>query len=245
MKNVVFQWKQYIAMILVVAVAVIGGSSYTADADADADAQTSNQAITVLLNDQQLELEVDPLVKNGTTFVPMRPLFEALGMELTWDPVTKTVKGAKEGLQLSLTIGSKEALVNQAPAKLSEPALVQAGFTFVPLRFISEASDALVLWQPYLKQIYIYDTDFLKENNMTKEELTDNFNKYLEESLAEHQRLVEEQKKKDAEQKDNKDKNKDKSNQKDKGKDSTRDGLCSVWRYHPVYGGSLDWVPCP
>jgi len=52
----------------------------------------------------------DPRSKIGRTLVPLRAIFEALGAELNWDPVTRTVTGTKDGTVVTLTIDSKNRI---------------------------------------------------------------------------------------------------------------------------------------
>lgn len=67
---------------------------YTAPAYAGTTPQTPVTA--VYLDDQQLQLEAQPLLVNDTVLVPMRKLFEAQGAKITWNNDTKTVKATKE-----------------------------------------------------------------------------------------------------------------------------------------------------
>ncbi|WP_020620490.1 copper amine oxidase N-terminal domain-containing protein [Paenibacillus daejeonensis] len=188
-------------------------------------ARAAESAITVRFNEETLQLGTNPVLQNGTTLVPMRPLFEALDISLAWDPVNKTVRGTKSELDVSLTIGSKQARINGTSVTLAEAAVIRNGFTLVPLRFVSEASNALVLWDPYSRQVLVYDDAFFQDKDFTKQELQQQFQQYLEE------------RRKEAEQ---------------PGGGSSgggnggggNDRMCSVWRYHPIYGGSLEWVPC-
>lgn len=238
MKPAMYRWNSLISACLACLVLCLIVNPLPAGADAPT-STAAPSTISVLLNDQELPLGTDPLIEKDTTFVPMKPLFHALGITLEWDAVNKTVQGKKDDLAISLTIGSKEAWINSMPYQLAEPAMLRDSFTLVPLRFISEATDALVLWQPYLKQVYIYEAAFLEQNQLTKAQITDNFNQYLAESLAEYEKQKEkweqEQAKKEEDQPDTGTNTDSKPNP----------GMCSVWRYHPMYEGSLEWVPCP
>ena len=190
-------------------------------------ARAAESAITVRFNEETLQLATNPVLENGTTLVPMRPLFEALDISLAWDPVNKTVRGTKSGLDVSLTIGSKQARINGASVTLAEAAIIRNGFTLVPLRFVSEASNALVLWDPYSRQVLVYDDAFFQDKDFTKQELQQQFQQYLEE------------RRKEAEQSGG-------SSGGGSGGNGGggNDRMCSVWRYHPIYGGNLEWVPC-
>lgn len=69
----------------------------------------AEQPITVLIDQQKLNLSSSSPVKdNDSILVPMRPIFEKLGLELAWDAKTSTVTASKEGLSIKLQIGSKK-----------------------------------------------------------------------------------------------------------------------------------------
>lgn len=199
-------------------------------------ANTNPPPIVVIHNDEQLELNTPPYAKNGTTLVPMRPIFEALGISLRWDAATQTVHGSKTGLVFSLKLGSKQATVNGKSVPLTEAAAARNGSTLVPLRFIGEASGALVLWNPYMNAVHTYDAAYMEKIGLSKQELQQRFNDYLAKAKEEYEK----NKPKTTPKPDN---GKPGDGKPGDGKDNQR--LCSVWRYHPVYGGSLEWQPCP
>ncbi len=107
-------------------------------------------APTVIMDGQQLIFEVPPTIENGTTLVPMRDIFNALGTEIEWDGTTQTVTANKKTLQqdisIKLTIGQTTAYKNHSPVKLDVPAKIINQRTMVPLRFVSEALDVMVGW---------------------------------------------------------------------------------------------------
>lgn len=193
-------------------------------------AQGSPQ-IVVIHNDKQLQLNTPPYAKNGTTLVPMRPVFAALGIALRWDQAAQTVHGTKSGLEFSIKVGSKQAVINGKSVQLAEPAAIISGNTLVPLRFIGEASNAVVLWNPYMNAVHTYDSAYLEQTGLTKQQLLDNFAQYLEKAKQEAAK--------------NQPKSTPKPDNKKPGNGNDNQQLCSVWRYHPIYGGSLEWQPCP
>ncbi|WP_433944051.1 stalk domain-containing protein [Paenibacillus sp. SN-8-1] len=97
-----------------------------------------------------------PFTQQGTTLVPFRTLFEKLGLKVDWDAKTQTVTGKKNGLVIRLTIGSNRATVNGVVKKLSISPVTVKGTTFIPLRFIGEASGADVEWDSDSNSIYIH-----------------------------------------------------------------------------------------
>ncbi|MEJ8303573.1 copper amine oxidase N-terminal domain-containing protein [Saccharibacillus sacchari] len=185
----------------------------------------NGSTIGVIHNDKRMQLGTPPYSKNGTTLVPMRPLFESLGIQVKWDAASQTVRGTKGSLDFTLKVGSKQATVNGKTVLLTEAAAAKNGNTFVPLRFIGEASDALILWNPYLQEVNMYDEAFLQKNNVTKKQVQDDYAAYLQQ-LADNRK---QDPKTDKPDNDNKD----------------RQQMCTRWRYDPVLGGILDWYPCP
>ncbi len=92
--------------------------------------------------------DTTPVVVDGTTFVPLRFISEALGADVSWDGATSTATVSYNGTILSFTINSKECFINSAPYTLSQAVYMENGRTMLPLRFISEAFNKKVFWCP-------------------------------------------------------------------------------------------------
>lgn len=121
-------------------------------------------AITVILNGEEISFDVQPYIENGVTMVPMRSIFEALGAEIYYDAETKTIRASKGNTVVELVTGSKYALINGESKVLSAPVVNKNGSTMVPLRFVSEALGAEVSWDAETKTITINS-----ENNIDDE----------------------------------------------------------------------------
>lgn len=81
-----------------------------------------------------------PVVLNGTTVTPFRPIFERLGLQVKWKSESKQIIGESSDLTITLTVGSIKAIVNGKLVDMPAAPVIIKGFTFVPLRFISESS---------------------------------------------------------------------------------------------------------
>lgn len=112
--------------------------------------------IKIFINGNELKVSEKPIIENGTTLVPMRNIFEALGMTVEWDGKTQTVTGIGNQATIKLTIGSKIAYVNHAEKELLLAPRIVNGTTMVPLRFISEAIGCKVDWNGETRTIEIY-----------------------------------------------------------------------------------------
>lgn len=105
---------------------------------------TASDGVAVVVNGTQLSEQ--GLLVEGSTLVPMRCIFEALGAWLEWDGATQTVTATKDTKKIRLTIGSKTAYINDFPLTMAvAPALIN-GKTYVPLRFVAESLGAEVGW---------------------------------------------------------------------------------------------------
>jgi hypothetical protein len=110
---------------------------------------------TVYLDGIDLFFESDPVIVNERTMVPMRKIFETLGATVDWDGSARTVSAAIGDTSLRLSIGSDIAYVNGEEIRLDAAPFIQNDITFVPLRFVSEASGAEVQWDDALRRALI------------------------------------------------------------------------------------------
>ncbi len=111
--------------------------------------------ITVYLDGEQLTFDVDPILENGRTLVPMRVIFEALGAQVNWDGNTWTAIATKGDTKIVITIDSKQMLKNDQVVELDVPARLIDSRTLVPVRAVSEGMGADVQWDDKLWQVII------------------------------------------------------------------------------------------
>lgn len=88
----------------------------------------------------------EPTAINGTTLVPLRSVFEALGATVAWDGDTQTVVSARGADTITLKLNSTEMMVNGEVKVLSVPAQSMNERTMVPVRAIAEAFGCDVKW---------------------------------------------------------------------------------------------------
>jgi hypothetical protein len=86
--------------------------------------------------------EAQPVLKNDSTLVPFRKIFETLGFTVKWTESggLQQAIGTKDGVTITLTINSSTAAVNNQNVALNVPAQIIDGSTMVPLRFVAENS---------------------------------------------------------------------------------------------------------
>lgn len=82
--------------------------------------------------------EVNPIIINGSTLVPIRKISEQLGAQVGWDGNTHTAAIRLSDITIQLVQDSMKASVNGNSVTLEVQAQNIGGHILVPLRFISE-----------------------------------------------------------------------------------------------------------
>ncbi len=119
------------------------------------DHQNNLVKITMLFNGFPLKTDTAPLIKHDTVLVPLRFIAQAIHAEINWNGSTNTATVTKSEKSVSLRTGMPTATVNGKNLELSTPAEIYNNRTMVPLRFISEALGATVLWDNNTKTVSI------------------------------------------------------------------------------------------
>ena len=114
--------------------------------------------IDVYYNDEIVNFDVEPVIENGRTLVPMRPIFEIMGCAVycAEEDGKQIVSARRANDNLLLTIGENKMYFNGEEIVLDVPAKISDGRTLVPLRAISEAFECEVYWNGDSKTIDIY-----------------------------------------------------------------------------------------
>lgn len=118
-------------------------------------AGVAQAAPVVILDGNQLSFDVSPEIVQGRVLVPMRALFEAVDADVQWNGETRTVTARKDDVEIVLVVGG-QGYRNGEPVDLDIPAVIKNGRTLVPLRFVSEALDCEVDWDPTAGTVYVY-----------------------------------------------------------------------------------------
>jgi len=108
-----------------------------------------------ILNDKAIQLDAPPKIVKGRTLVPIRIIATAFNAEIGWEPVFKLVIIKLENTVIYLQIGTGYASVNGKKVTLDVAPQIINGYTYVPLRFISESLNASVEWDGTTKTITI------------------------------------------------------------------------------------------
>lgn len=111
--------------------------------------------IKVEVNNQELVFDVEPTIIEGLRVIPLRAIFESLGLEVSWDKGTRTVTGENKDTLIKLKIDDDNARVNGRLVVLDLPPVIINGRTMVPESFIRQAIGAKVSWNEDTKILSI------------------------------------------------------------------------------------------
>ena len=115
----------------------------------------SDDGITVYIDNKKVSFDVEPMIINDRTMVPMRAIFEALGADVTWNDASKTAKGVLGGTTVEITIGAGYIVKNGQSTYIDTPATVVSGRTLVPVRAIAASFDCNVNWDAAKQRVDI------------------------------------------------------------------------------------------
>lgn len=141
------EMKRFVAIMLMLLLAFSSVSM--------AEELTNELPIKVELNGKLLTFDVEPTIISDRTVLPVRVIFEALGLKVGWDGDTRTVTGTDEVTVITLQIDNTTATVNGEEVILDVPATIIDNRTVVPARFVAESTGAEVGWNGETRTVLI------------------------------------------------------------------------------------------
>ncbi|MNO94825.1 hypothetical protein D3C76_864540 [compost metagenome] len=133
---------------------------FTAPASYDQDASLPSTKVqmsidhkTMTVNGQKQGLDVAPLLKNGTTYVPIKYILDSFGGSSTWNNTAKKITVTRGTTVMELTVNKKEFMMNGSMKTAEVAPIVTGGRTLVPLRLVSEQLGIDVKWEKKTKSI--------------------------------------------------------------------------------------------
>ncbi len=116
-------------------------------------------AISVVVNGKKIQSDVDPVIIDGRTLLPLRAVAEALGCGVEWDNDTRTAYLSTPDYQSTEKVtfegdGIKVALNNELVSFDVEPTILNER-TVVPIRPVAEKLGCTVEWDGTYQIVYI------------------------------------------------------------------------------------------
>ncbi|MDQ0194927.1 stalk domain-containing protein [Paenibacillus wynnii] len=119
------------------------------------------EGISVVVDGKVVNLSKKPVTINNVNYVPLRGVFEQLGVSIQWDQSSATVTASKGAQTMEYTLGNSYARINNIEMVMSSPSRIIEGSVMVPLRFVGEAFGAKVIWNATARSIMISSDETL------------------------------------------------------------------------------------
>ena len=120
----------------------------------------AQSGIGVTINGNPVQFDEPPIIRNDRTLVPIRAIFEAMGMSVHWDAVTGKILAMSDDLIITMFVGgytlgfgSSDGNVELHPMDAA-PCIINDR-TYVPVRFIAEATGYDVSWNADTRTVVI------------------------------------------------------------------------------------------
>lgn len=111
------------------------------------------KAMTV--NGTKQPIDVAPIVKDGSTYVPIKYVMDAFGGNAVWDAKTKKIMVLRGSKALDLTVNKKEFVLNGKRQSAEVAPIILNARTLVPLRLVTEQLGLTVKWEQNTKTVTI------------------------------------------------------------------------------------------
>ena len=111
--------------------------------------------ISVTVGGDALEMDVNPIVENGRTLLPLRAVFEAIGAEVEYIAEEQKIIATKQDTTVEFVIGSNVMKVNGEEKTLDVPAKIVKNRTLVPVRACAESFGLKVEWNDATKTVKV------------------------------------------------------------------------------------------
>ncbi|MGG6312641.1 phosphodiester glycosidase family protein [Paenibacillus macerans] len=108
---------------------------------------------SMTVDGKKQSLEVAPLLKDNTTYVPIKYVLDVFGGTAGWNNAAKKITVTRGSTILELTVGQKQFLLNGVATQSEVSPIIVNGRTLVPLRLVSEQLGIAVNWEKKTKSI--------------------------------------------------------------------------------------------
>ncbi|MED5017057.1 stalk domain-containing protein [Paenibacillus chibensis] len=106
-------------------------------------------------NGQKKTMETAPVMKDSSTYIPIKYVLDTFGGQATWDPANQRITVIRGGKVMDLKVGNKDFVLNGKRKGADVAPYISQGRTLVPLRLVSEQLGLNVKWEQNTKTVTI------------------------------------------------------------------------------------------
>lgn len=109
----------------------------------------------ILVNGSPQQMDVEPVIVDGRTMVPVRFISQAMNAPVLWDNDTKNATVVQKQRWLDLWLDENLMAVNGKNVELDVPPLLLEGRTMLPLSAVASAMGVEVEWEAETKKVFL------------------------------------------------------------------------------------------
>lgn len=121
----------------------------------DSVSAASPTVLSVRADEQFIELDTDPVLKNGTPFLPVCMIREWSGVKLHWNQKSKSVTVLTDGKRYEIKNGSKTVVAKDKQLTLDSAVYITNGRVMIPASLLEHLTGADVRWNKEMEAIMV------------------------------------------------------------------------------------------
>lgn len=106
--------------------------------------------------------ELSGVILDGSSYVPLRAVYEFLGGKLTWDGATATARYKTNGLEITATAGDIYFMANGRAVYCPKGLFVDRGRFMLPCRQLAKALGGDAVWENSTRSVYLTTGPFIQ-----------------------------------------------------------------------------------
>lgn len=120
--------------------------------------------VRIFVKGNAVTSDVEPIIENDRTLVPIRVISESLGYDVKWINSEKKIiiSNANSG-NITLRIGQQAYQINNEQKQSDVAPFIKGDRTFVPLRLVAETFDMAVTWSSTDRTVSITEKPVVQE----------------------------------------------------------------------------------
>ncbi len=111
--------------------------------------------LTLVIDGKKISTDVNPMIIESRTMVPIRVLFDSFGADVLWNEALRQAIISTKTTVIVFTIDSKTAYVDGVGKSMDVAPTIVNGRTLVPIRFISGVLGYDVEWNGSTRTVYV------------------------------------------------------------------------------------------
>lgn len=143
----------------------------------EASALSEQGCITVKVNGNFIKLDASPYIKENRTYIPVRSISNALGIDVKWIEEENKVVLIDGEKDIEMLLGSNDVLVDNEKKAMDSATELSNGRIMIPVRFVSENLGCSVKWDDYSYSVLVDREElevpekFIDKDHYTDEDL--------------------------------------------------------------------------